>query len=92
MIPCEATSSSVSQEIPHILWSTKLHHRIDNSPPPVPILCQIHPFKTPKSSLLKIHFNSHKKSNQMQQCIKILFHIYMKLNVFRATHRPSPGA
>ena len=23
----------------------------------------------------------------MQQCIKILFDIYMKLNVFRATHR-----
>jgi hypothetical protein len=27
------------------------------------------------------------KSNKMQQCIKILlFHIYMKLNMFRATH------
>jgi len=25
----------------------------------------------------------------MQQCIKILFHIYMKVNMFRATHRPS---
>jgi len=33
------------------------------------------------------------KSNKMQQCIKILlFHIYMKLNLFRATHRPSSGA
>jgi len=34
------------------------------------------------------------KSNKMQQCIKIflLFHIYMKLNMFRATHRPSSGA
>jgi hypothetical protein len=30
------------------------------------------------------------KSNKMQQCIRILlFHIYMKLNMFRATHRPS---
>jgi len=28
----------------------------------------------------------------MQQCIKILFHIYMKLNMFRATHRPPSGA
>jgi len=29
----------------------------------------------------------------MQQCIKILlFHIYMKLNMFRATDRPSSGA
>jgi hypothetical protein len=30
------------------------------------------------------------KSNKMQQCKKILlFHIYMKLNMFQATHRPS---
>jgi hypothetical protein len=35
----------------------------------------------------------YKKSNKMQQCIKILFfHIYMKLNMFRATHRPSSGS
>jgi len=34
-----------------------------------------------------------KKSNKTQQCIKILlFHIYMKLNMFRATRRPSSGA
>jgi len=33
------------------------------------------------------------KSNKMQQSIKILlFPIYMKLNMFRATHRPSSGA
>jgi len=36
--------------------------------------------------------NSQRKSNKMQQYIKILFHIYMKLNMFRATHRPSSGA
>jgi len=28
----------------------------------------------------------------MPQCIKILFHIYMKFNMFRAKHRPSSGA
>jgi len=28
----------------------------------------------------------------MQQCIKILFRIYMKLNMFQATHCPSSGA
>jgi len=33
------------------------------------------------------------KSNKMQQCIKILlFPIDIKLNLFRATHRPSSGA
>ena len=35
---------------------------------------------------------SHRKSNKMQQCIKILFHIYMNLNMFRVTRRPSSGA
>jgi len=28
----------------------------------------------------------------MQQCIKILLRIYMELNMFRTTHRPSSGA
>jgi hypothetical protein len=28
----------------------------------------------------------------MQQCIKILFHIYMKFDIFQATHRPALGA
>jgi len=28
----------------------------------------------------------------MQQCIEILLHIYMKLNMFCVTHRPSSGA
>jgi hypothetical protein len=33
------------------------------------------------------------KSNKMQQCIEILlFYIYMKLDMFRATHGPSLGA
>ena len=41
-----------------------------------------------------MHTKIHKeKSNKMQQCIKILlFLIYMKLNMFRATNRPSSGA
>jgi hypothetical protein len=49
--------------------------------------------------ILEVHGSVHhstipkEKSNKMQQCIKILlFHIYMKLNMFRATHRPSSGA
>jgi hypothetical protein len=41
----------------------------------------------------KINGIIHKeKSNKMPQCIKILlFYIYMKLNMFRATPRPSSG-
>ena len=40
------------------------------------------------------HSTNHKeKSNKIQKCIKLLlFQIYMKLNMFRATHCPSSGA
>jgi hypothetical protein len=52
--------------------------------------------EAPRIITLVIHFTTtiHKeKSNKMQQCIKILlYHIYMKLNMFRPTHRPSSGA
>jgi hypothetical protein len=36
--------------------------------------------------------HSQGKSNKMQQCVKILFHIFVKLEMFRATHRPSSEA
>jgi hypothetical protein len=46
-----------------------------------------------KSSLHRPYsLNSHRKINKMQQCIKILFHIYIKINIFQAKHRPSSGS
>jgi hypothetical protein len=39
----EANRSSVSQEIPRILWNQKFHCHIYKSPPPIPILSQLNP-------------------------------------------------
>jgi hypothetical protein len=40
----------------------------------------------------KWRVNLYRKSSKMPQHIKILFHIYMKRNMFRVTHRPPSGA
>jgi len=49
----EANGSSVSQEIPHILWNLNVRRRIDTNFPPAPIVIQ----SLPASHFLKIHFN-----------------------------------
>jgi len=44
------------------------------------------------ASVTNLLYISHRKSSKIQQCVKISFHIYMKLNMFRphTTHHQEP--
>ena len=51
------TGFAANQEIPHILWTPKVHYHTHKRRPPVPILSQLHPVPTTLSHFLKIHLN-----------------------------------
>jgi hypothetical protein len=53
----ETNRSQATQEIPRILWKPKVHHRIQNIPPPIPILCQVYLVRALQTNFSKIHFN-----------------------------------
>ena len=52
----EANSSSVSQQIPYILWNPKVHYHVHNWPP-VHILSQINSIHNLLNEFCKINFN-----------------------------------
>ena len=53
----EANRFAASQEIPCILWSSKVHYCFHKSPPFVLIQSKLDPDKNPTTHILKIHIN-----------------------------------
>jgi hypothetical protein len=46
---------SASHEIPRLLWNLKIHYRVHNSPPLVPILSHMQPVHTFPPNFPKVH-------------------------------------
>ena len=55
--PWEANWFSASQEIPRLLWNSKIHYRTHKCPPTFPVLGQINPVHVPQSHFLDIDLN-----------------------------------
>jgi len=62
----EANSHSASQEIRRLLWNPKVHYRVHNSPPLVPIVNQKNLVQTIPPYFSEIHSN-------------IIFHLFLGL-------------
>jgi len=83
--PWEVNSSSSNQKIIRILWKPKVHYRVHNSLPSVPIPSHINPVHAIISSFWKIYFNItfHLASNRFKWSLSYRF---PKQNYKRISH------
>jgi hypothetical protein len=94
----EANSHSASQEIPHLLWNSKTHYYVHNSPPLIPILSQMHPAHTFPSYHPKIYSNiilpstprSSIKAPPFTFSNKNLLHIFRRCYAYYMRHPSHP--
>jgi len=54
----ETYTRSANQEISRLLWNPKVHYRVHNSPPVIPILCYMNPVRNLAPCFFKIYFNT----------------------------------
>jgi hypothetical protein len=64
----ELIVTQLVEKFPRFLRNPKVHYRVQNSPPPVPILSQMHPVHTFLPYFPNIHFNIILKNVQQFQC------------------------
>ena len=83
----EANSSSATQEIPRILWNSKVHYRIHKSPLTVSILSQIDPVHTAPSYFSEIHFNIILLGNEMESRAWRALSCVVRTDTYRARSR-----
>jgi hypothetical protein len=69
----EAASGSATQEFFNIFCNPKIHYRVQNSPPLVPILRQINPVHTTLPYLSKLHLNIILPPMRLSSCWSLSF-------------------
>jgi hypothetical protein len=87
--PSRGTANcAATQELPSILWKSRIHYRVHKSHLLAPILSQISPINTIPSYLSKIHFNNvHPPTSSSSQC-SLSFWLYHQYPIYSYIPRP----